>query len=173
MLTECSQSQGVDDLPQGDALKCSKSLATVSGAPTKRGPGAPLQNRNRVSIGLYSFPKGKFPRGASWVGRQVHHTGRVVTNAVVERDGATSPYAEALISSVCEHEGRRLLLKRWLRLEGDSLPVLDRAALLTQIGRATDARDNCLRLLGLDKTVAQDPWKAVEAITMQGAGGDE
>jgi hypothetical protein len=49
-----------------------------------------------------------------------------------------------------------LLLLRWLRIEGDDLAVLDRAMLLDRIGTATNERDKCLRLLGLDKTAGKN-----------------
>jgi hypothetical protein len=55
-----------------------------------------------------------------------------------------------------------MLLLRWLRIEGDKLPVLDRATLLDKIGNATDSRDRCLKLLGLDAlSKPVDPWASI------------
>ena len=112
--------------------------------------GAPRGNRNRIASGLRSFVLGRYPKGCSYVARQGHLLRRQLRQAVTENQGSTNVWSEAVIASACQHECRRLLLLRWLRLEGDGLKVLDRAALLDRIGAATDSRDRCLKLLGLD-----------------------
>lgn len=127
-------------------------VATVPARAGKRPPGAPRGNRNRIAHGACSFAIGKMPAGASYVGRLVQWLRRTLRQAVVERHGATDVHSEAVIASACIHEGRRLLLARWLRLEGDALPLLDRAGLLDRIGNASTARDRCIERLGLDRS---------------------
>lgn len=142
-------------------------VATPAGAPARKGPGAPKGNRNRITSGVHSFILGRFPAGGTWVARQCHWLRRALRREITTRDGATSLYVESVITSACVHEGRRLLLARWLRLEGDKLPVLDRANLLDRIGKASDARDNCLRLLKLDiQAPSADPWESLAAPTL-------
>lgn len=138
-----------------------KSVATAPGLPARNRGGAPVGNRNRIGPGTHSFTLGRYPKGATWIARQGHWLRRELRRSVTERDGSTSTYTEAVIASACVHEGRRLLLARWLRIEGDGLPVLDRANLLDRIGKASDQRDACLRLLKLDLPRADaDPWAA-------------
>lgn len=140
-----------------------KSVAAVPASPKRRGGGAPKLNRNHLGPGTHAFINGRWPAGASWVSRQGHQLRKALRAAVVEMDGATSIYAEATINSCVIHDSRRLLLQRWLRLEGDALPLTERAAILDRIGKATDARDNCLKALRLDRRPEQfDPWAELD-----------
>lgn len=112
--------------------------------------GAPRGNRNALRSGVHTFTTGKYPRGASYIARTLRLFQNICRHLVIESQGHLNIIMEAAISSAATHEGRRLLMSRWLRLEGDSLPVLDRATLLDRIGAAADARDRALRTLGLD-----------------------
>lgn len=135
--------------------------------------GAPIGNRNRIASGLRSFVLGRYPRGCSYVARQGHLLRRQLRDAVTESAGGTNVWSEAVIASACQHECRRLLLLRWLRIEGDALPVLDRATLLDRIGQATDSRDRCLKLLRLDIRPDDDPWASLDRLTVDPAPGAE
>jgi hypothetical protein len=144
------------------------SIRDISASSIPDIPGAPRGNRNAIRSGLQSFALGKYPKGCAYVARQCHLLRRQLRDAVTKQDGSTTVWSEAVIASACQHEGRRLLLIRWLRKEGDSLPVLDRASLLERIGAATNARDRALKMLGLDLRHAIDPWDEYYAVGQPG-----
>lgn len=150
--------------------------ALVTTAPNKGG--APAGNRNSIRSGLKSFVIGRFPPGCSYIARQAHLLRRQLRAAVTAQDGATTVWSESVISSACTHEARRLLLQRWLReadasksttkamkengravsiTEKSGLGIMERASILDRISAATDARDRCIRQLGLDQS-RNEPW---------------
>lgn len=66
----------------------------------------------------------------------------------------------SLINSCLRHEMVASLSARWLREEGDRLPVSDRLALVRGIASASDSRDKAIRQLGLERT-ASDIWSTI------------
>jgi len=54
------------------------------------------------------------------------------------------------INSACRHETRAGLLFRWLRNEGEAIPLERRITLLREISAATDSRDRAIRALALN-----------------------
>lgn len=72
-------------------------------------------------------------------------------------------YDDALLQSAARHEGRALLAAAWLRKEGSKLSVNERLAITATISNATDSRDKCLKLLGLDRLAehADDPLRSI------------
>lgn len=124
-------------------------VVPVAVARTGGGGGAPRGNRNALRHGATAVAVGKFPRGAEWIGRQCLALRKLLRQELLQRDGKVSGYSECVLNSACVHEARRLLVARWLRLEGDKLSVMERANLLDRIGRASDARDAALRRLKL------------------------
>ena len=54
-------------------------------------------------------------------------------------------------------------MTRWLRMTEPKLTLTDRLAVLREIGAATDARDRCLRALGLDQRPEADPLTTLYA----------
>jgi hypothetical protein len=169
-LTPDNGCQHGDSAKMADA-QAPESVATTPVIPAKRGRGAPANNRNALKSGVRSFILGRFPTGGSWVARQCHWLRRELRRDVTARDGSTSTYSEAVICSAIVHEGRRLLLARWLRLEGDKLPVSERANLLDRIGKASDARDACLEKLGLHRRLdaGNDPLACLDALCAESA----
>jgi hypothetical protein len=137
-----------------------ESIPDTAATPARNKGGAPKGNRSAIRNGARSFVLGRYPAGCSYIARSTHLLRSQLRSAVATQDGSTSVWSEAVIASACQHEGRRLLLLRWLRLEGDKLGTLDRATLLDRIGKATDQRDRCLQLLGLDKKPEPD-WYAM------------
>ena len=130
--------------------------------------GASKGNRNAIRSGVYSFlATGRYPRGAAYVGRLVGQLRQSLESTVMQRESEVTVYNAAVIQSVCRHEGRAQLLQRWLReLEkGDNgASIHDRVSILKEIGSATDARDKCLRALGLHlKQEDDDTWPTVAA----------
>src|SRR5579859_6702386 len=93
-----------------------KSITDNTATPARNAGGAPHGNRNRISSGLQSFVIGRYPKGCSYVSRQGHLLRRQLRDAVTRQDGSTNVWSEAVISSACTHETRRLLLLRWLRV---------------------------------------------------------
>ena len=150
--------------------------------------GAPLHNRNAVKSGVYSFlATGRYPRGASYVGRLVGQLRHALEVIVLERDGQVSVYQAALIQSASRHEGRAQLLQRWLRELGQrpkedggsskatkqESSVQERVAILREIGNATDARDRCLKSLGLhEKPEEDDAWPTIVVRNSSGESGN-
>ncbi len=96
---------------------------------------------------------GSLPKGASYIRRSLGKFRLALERSVLDKEGEICLYNAALIQTVVRHEGRAQLLTRWLRIEDADLKVADKAALLREIGSASDTRDKCLRLLGLDTDV--------------------
>lgn len=126
--------------------------------------GAPAGNRNATTHGSRGWlALGSLPKGASYVRRLLGEMRRRLETAVLDNSGELGAYELAVVQTACRHEGRALLAGRWLRLEGDSLDVSVRLALLNTIGSASDSRDKCLRLLGLDLKRAANPWASIDS----------
>jgi hypothetical protein len=155
------------------------SVPDTAATPPQNSIGAPRGNRNRITSGLRSFVLGRYPPGCSYIARHGHLLRRQLREAVTTQEGSTNVWSEAVIASACQHECRRLLLLRWLRLadepqtirkssmkdglavaitEAKGLGIMDKAALLDKIGQATDARDRCLKVLRLDTRRDASPW---------------
>ncbi|QDU30602.1 hypothetical protein ETAA8_57480 [Anatilimnocola aggregata] len=111
----------------------------------------PKGNRNRTTHGTYGFLAiGSLPKGASYIRRQLGVFEKFVANAVKDKHGAITLYRAALIQSAVRHEGRAQLLTRWLRDGEAGLKLLERMAVLREIGAASDQRDRVLKLLDLE-----------------------
>jgi hypothetical protein len=143
------------------------------------GRGAPAGNRNRTLHGVRGWAMiGSYPKGCSHVRRYVGRMRVELETAVHALCGSVSIYQAALIQSACRHEGRALLLTRWLRTESacstkaasepqakaEALSVTERLSILKEIGNATDSRDKCIRALGLDQQA--DPLDAYKRALM-------
>lgn len=112
---------------------------------TKRSK-ALIGNHRRTRHGLRAS---SLPPGCSYLKGQLQALRRDVRAELIDRDGATSIYQEALIQSAMRHEQRALLAQRWLRKEFDSIEMSEKVMLLREIGKATDARDKCFKQLGI------------------------
>lgn len=131
--------------------------------------GAPKGNRNAVRSGVHSFlATGRYPKGAAYVGRLVGQLRHSLEQLILEQEGEVSLYHGAVIQSACRHEGRAQLLQRWLReLEenGNGPSIQDRLAILREIGSASDARDKCLKALGLHDKPQEDAWPTITVVS--------
>jgi hypothetical protein len=176
--------------PDNSALPADPSVADAAGAPVRRAVGAPKKNRNGIRSGLQSFMLGRLPPGCSHVSRYANQLRRQLRAAVTLKHGSTNVWLESVIVSACTHEIRRILLGRWLRLADDpettrksssknglsvsvssssGLSITEKAAILDRIGSATNERDKCLRLLGLDERETSDPWSMLKQPSMLAA----
>lgn len=130
--------------------------------------GAPLGNSNAQRHGVYGFLAiGRLPKGASYIRRLMGEFRTELERAVVEAHGQVSLPHAALITTVCRHEGRALLLSRYLAKEGDALKTLERAGLLEAIGRASDARDKAIEKLKLAQSERDEMAVAMRMVQMQ------
>ena len=138
------------------------------------GRGAPKNNRNAIKSGVYSFlANGRYPKGAEYVGRLIGQLRLSLEGIVMERESEVTVYNAAVIQSACRHEGRAQLLQRWLREldKGGSPSIQDRLAILKEIGNASDARDKCLKALGLhEKPQEEDAWPTIMVARTQESG---
>lgn len=127
-----------------------------------KGPGAPRGNANAAAHGLRGS---KLPPGCKHEESAVYRFRAFVREALFATHGEVDLYREALLASAVRHEMRALLAARWLRKEGDKLPLSERLALLATVSSATDARDKALKSMGLDKQAGDsDPWRSLYAI---------
>jgi hypothetical protein len=162
-----------------------KSVGGQPGNQNAAGHGAPPGNRNRTLMGVRGWAAiGSYPKGCSHVRRLVGRMRVELEDAVCEQHGSIGVYQAALVQSACRHEGRALLLTRWLRTETDGsrkcsadatdkpagLTVAEKLGILKEIGNATDSRDRCLKLLGLDAAKDRNPWDALDGRAINGAG---
>jgi hypothetical protein len=107
------------------------------------------RTRGRITVGTYSYlSTGRWPKGASYVGKTLKGLRRDLERAVNERGTKVEEWAACLIQSACRHEARAQLLQRKLRLE--TLTPDQYFACLRDISAATDSRDRCVKALGLD-----------------------
>jgi hypothetical protein len=124
---------------------------------------------NKASLRHGFYALGALPKGASHVRRLAGQFRAALTRLVRERHGGVDLVQGGLILSATRHEARAGLLQRWLRDEGDSLPLADRLGLVREIGVATDARDRAVKALGLDEAPS-GLWPFGEAGGRQGNG---
>lgn len=131
----------------------------------KQPHGAQSGNANAYKHGLRASVS-KFPKAAKSDERKVYTLRNTIQEAVATQYGEISVMHAALIQSAVRHETRAILAARWLRRdENEKLPLNDRLQLLATISSATDARDKCLKALGLlaaPKPVDSDFWSSLD-----------
>lgn len=150
-------------------MRQAKDLGSAAGSslngPSVRQPGK-AGNENAVKHGLYALAvSGKVPlkvRGGKYVRGLIRKIRRELA-AEVEAVHGREPtlYEHAVILSITRHEGRCKLLERWLAEEVDKLSVMDRVTILKAIGDASDSKDKCMKLIGLDKLPSSDPFDSL------------
>src|SRR5436190_1398230 len=97
---------------------------------------------------VYTFLAGKLPTGCGYIKRALAGLRVTLTTDTQNRHGSVSVGQAGLVSAACRHEGRALLLSKWLR-EAE-LPLSERASILGQICDATDSRDKAIAKLGIE-----------------------
>ena len=124
--------------------------ANHDSAAKKRGrAGAPRGNFNGMRHGLKAS---KLPPKCKGEEREIYFLRQEIFAELVTIHGSPDAIpllSLALLQSLVRHEQRCRLAARWLRLQGDSLPLAERLSLLDTISKATDARDRCLERAGL------------------------
>src|SRR5580704_6418392 len=109
--------------------------------------GAPVGNANAMRHGLRSI---RLPGRCRYLELATFRIRRELEDACLSKFGEVSVRSAAFIQSICRHEVRSSLAARWLRLEGEKLPIEQRLALLREIGRATTERDKSIDALKLE-----------------------
>ena len=89
--------------------------------------------------------------------RSVRQLRRALDAATLDQHGELNVFQSATVQTACRHEARAMLLQRWLRNEFGELSTSEKVSILGEIGKASDARDRCLRALGLDQRLQDDP----------------
>jgi len=99
---------------------------------------------------------------------------KAVEADILERRGELSIYDAAILQSAIRHEGIAQLWIRHVRKEAKSLTTEQRLAIGREIRNATDARDKCLRELGLNKRDSQldDLYKAIDVNATEPGAAD-
>jgi hypothetical protein len=145
--------ESVDDSDQTEPLphpKTSKrqDARAVDGR-SRRKAGAPAGNSNRVTHGLRAS---RLPDGNKFIEGQVASFRRQLWAELEASYGVGNVplMAQALVQSCCRHEQKALLAARWLRKEDSKLSPEQRLAFLNANTAASEARDKCLRSLGLN-----------------------
>jgi hypothetical protein len=119
------------------------------------------ENRLAMTHGLRAvFTSGRLPRGCSYVRRTLNRLRTEIEQAVVAEHGSDGLtfYRKSLIQTALTHEAAACLILRWLRKREDSLTNAELLAYASRFGSERDARDKCLRLLGLDRNSKPDVW---------------
>lgn len=121
-----------------------------------------LGNRNALKNGLHrTLAIGGLPSGMTYVRRLVNEFRRAVEAATLATCGEVDLFHSAVVQTCCRHEQRSLLAQRWLRT-AQGLTIDQQLALSREIGQASEARDRCLRLLGLDRCDAADLFAGID-----------
>lgn len=120
--------------------------------------GGQTGNGNSIRHGLRAS---KLPKGCKYLEVRLSEFRGYLLAELDERHGPGQVpiYHQAVVQSAWRQEMRALLAARWLSKGGEALPLTERLALLQEIGRATDARDRCLKEIGLHAgPAAADPF---------------
>jgi hypothetical protein len=136
----------------GISLAAEPTAQNAAQKPAKQRPkgGAPFSNRNATKLGLRGFiATGSLPKGASWIRRVLGEYSRSLLEAVLAVHGSVGLYETALVQSATRLEAECLLSGRWLKLDYDSLTVMQRVELRRSISAASQQRDRILERLGL------------------------
>jgi hypothetical protein len=106
-------------------------------------------NRNAIRSGTSSYvTTDRLPRGASYAGRIARQFKKALTDAAEAIHGPLTIDKACLIQSCVRHEMRAQLLLRLMRTEKNI--SADQVITLTkEISSATDARDRCVKALGI------------------------
>lgn len=94
---------------------------------------------------------GRMPAGCSHLTSAIRGLEAELTDVVKATHGGLMVAHKALIQSACRHEARAALVQYWLCERAKKMTDSDRLAYLREIGAASDARDRCLKALGLDR----------------------
>lgn len=127
---------------------------TPEGEPPVNRGGAPKGSQNALRHGLNA---GKLPRKLAFVENAVNAFRRRLEAIVLEVKGEVTIGDAATINSACKWERHGMLAQAWLRKEESSMTVDQRLKFSETIAKASDARDKCIRSLGLDK-LPDNPW---------------
>lgn len=123
---------------------------------------APAKNRNAYRHGLRSSQVSD-----PGVNNQLRAFRRSCREELTGADGSLTLATEALLQSLVRHEAKALLAARWLRIEGDKLPIDQRLDLLNTVTNATADRDKLLTRLGIGtdgkSTPAEDFWSQLDS----------
>lgn len=124
---------------------------------------APQNNQNARRHGLRSNQVGD-----KSIENEVGKLRALARDAIAALFGDVSLYREAALQSAIRHEARARLAAKWLRDEHNprkqkTLTLSERLALTATISNATDARDKCLKLAGLDSVISPaSMWDAID-----------
>lgn len=139
------------DLPNEDTAK-----KTPGGKPGRSGP-----PRGNLNAARHYLKAGKLPAKLQYVEHRINGFRRHLEEAVAKAKGEVSLVDAAAINSACKWERHGILAQHWLRHAEDEaadeskpnatrLSMADRLKYSEAIAKASDSRDKCLRLLGLD-----------------------
>jgi len=119
-----------------------------------------MKTDERLKHGVRAFIGGKLP--ASWrITKSLNALRAALESEVSRRRGEVDVYCGALIQSAIRHEGVAALWTAHLRDKGEGLTVEQKLAVCREIRNATDARDRCLKELGLNKHESADVIDAI------------
>ena len=138
MCTKCSQSPG---------NVSEKGLGKTDERPARNRGGVPLGNRNALKSGVYSFKKGKWPRGTGYIVHELRECRRGLEAAVMERYGELTMERAVWIDRACEAKAEYLLLCRWFRLRDASLDFRGRMGMMERLRRVDVQRDKAGMML--------------------------
>ena len=133
------------------SLSVDENLAAHPG----RKVGAPVGNTNRLSHGMRARQDGlllgKLGRRFAHVRSTTDKLRRALCDAVLATGRPLGTYELAVVQTCCRWERAALMAQKWLRDEGDKLPIEQQAQFIEMAAKASAKRDESLRLLGLDK----------------------
>src|SRR5262245_58388668 len=132
-------------------------MGTLTTMPRLQQAGA-RGNRNSLKNGNTAFLSGRWPGGCQAITRAVRKLRKQLEGEIIARTGDLDVYSAALIQTATRHEARALLWQRWARERFDTLTTEQLLAITRELGSASDARDRCLKALGLDVRPGADPW---------------
>jgi hypothetical protein len=140
--------------------------------------GAPEGNENAIRHGLRGLTtSGRVPlkvKGGRDLRKRLGEMCLELGAEIRQRQGRDPSLFEiAVIQSAKRHEARAQLLERWLDKEWEKLSVQDRLAILREIGNATDSRDKCLKVIGLDLADRRSFGDGAHHIVMAGTAHHE
>jgi hypothetical protein len=113
-----------------------------------RRPGGQPANQNAAKL---NFRGSKLPKGCNYISKQIADDRASILADLAVMCGDEIPlYYRALLQTAMRHEQVVKFAERRLRRLEESAPTAEHALLWTTIERASDARDRCLKSMGLD-----------------------
>lgn len=112
----------------------------------------------------YRYRLPRLPRGCERINGDARDFQKLLEVAVRKRGRMVDQYIASLIFSACVHHERVCCYAKIMRDSFAQMTFAERATYLDKMGTATDAKDACLKKMGLsEQDVGDNPWAGLNS----------